>query len=56
MANGVFNSTLSLTNGKNYEEMYETASNSKLNNKTTVDAVFDSINPLSKKLKYSFRL
>ena len=47
----LLHSKLSLTHGKVYEELYNTASCSKLNNKTMLDVSNSCIKPLSRKLK-----
>ena len=52
----LLHSKLSLISGKVYEELYNTASCSKLNNKTMLEASNSCIKPLSRKLRNNAKI
>mmetsp|Transcript_2209 Transcript_2209/g.2860 ORF Transcript_2209/g.2860 Transcript_2209/m.2860 type:complete len:83 (+) Transcript_2209:1675-1923(+) len=52
----LLHSKLGVTNGKIYEELYNTAANSKLNNKTSLEGIALHVKPLSKKLKVAAKI
>lgn len=52
----LLHSKIALTNGKVYEELYEQASSSSLNQQTVSDGVIDYVKPLNHKLRVSAKI
>lgn len=52
----LLHSKLSLTDGTVYEQLYNQAANSKLNEKTVIDGVSDYVRPLKNKLRRSAKI